>query len=80
MPDLRSLAGSMDDDDRKMLTKWLLSHRPHVLREALRALREDLSSAPGNSVIPWSHGYQPADRTGNPCETCGFGRHHPWHS
>lgn len=25
------------------------------------------------------HEYQPASTVGNPCEVCGFGRHHPWH-
>lgn len=30
-------------------------------------------------AAPENHEYVPAERVGNPCEICGFGRHHPWH-
>lgn len=26
------------------------------------------------------HDYQPTEAVGNPCEVCGFDRHHPWHA
>lgn len=35
---------------------------------------------PGGPRHAERHDYSPTERVGNPCERCGFGRHHSWHS
>lgn len=63
-----------------------------VARCWAEALDEVISTAPkaewlagkrmrplDNSIAANKHEYRPGEGVGQPCEVCGFGRHHAWH-